>query len=225
MKLLLYCTKAKPYLYFAQESRTLIEIDNSFDGYKTTHKNVDDYLNGKIVAECDFEVEEICSEKLDTGVGYEPLFYTESIDDISKQSCLRQFEIENYLGCKANGEVVGYAIHIKNLHIFNEFKELSDYIHPFISCSNYEENNFKKSFCRNVCTHNKDGERLNVWCDRNENWLQPIKKAPQNMMRVELDDIKYILISIKPEWLVKILNGEKTIEVRKKVLKEMMKNV
>ena len=30
-----------------------------------------------------------------------------------------------------------------------------------------------------------------------------------------------ILLSVKPEWLVKILNGEKTIEVRKKVLKEL----
>jgi hypothetical protein len=35
---------------------------------------------------------------------------------------------------------------------------------------------------------------------------------------------KYILISIKPEWLCKILNKEKTIEVRRKVLKEMLKN-
>ena len=51
-----------------------------------------------------------------------------------------------------------------------------------------------------------------------------LSKAPQNMMYVELDDIKYILISIRPEWLCKILNGEKTIEVRKKVLKEMIKN-
>lgn len=51
-----------------------------------------------------------------------------------------------------------------------------------------------------------------------------LSKAPQNMMYVELDDIKYILISIKPEWLCKILNGEKTIEVRRKVLKEMIKN-
>ena len=33
---------------------------------------------------------------------------------------------------------------------------------------------------------------------------------------------KYILISVRPKWLCKILNGEKTIEVRKKVLKEML---
>lgn len=47
------------------------------------------------------------------------------------------------------------------------------------------------------------------------------------MMKVEskiCDEKDYILISIRPEWLCKILNGEKTIEVRKKVLKEMLGN-
>lgn len=38
--------------------------------------------------------------------------------------------------------------------------------------------------------------------------------------RETLED--YILISIHPEWLCKILNGEETIEIRKKVLKEML---
>ena len=33
---------------------------------------------------------------------------------------------------------------------------------------------------------------------------------------------KYILISIKSQFLRKILNGEKTIEIRKKVLKDML---
>ena len=37
------------------------------------------------------------------------------------------------------------------------------------------------------------------------------------------DITDYILISIRPEWLCKILNGEKTVEIRKKVLKEMLK--
>ena len=48
--------------------------------------------------------------------------------------------------------------------------------------------------------------------------------APQNMMRIESfwSNEKGILISIRPEWLCKILNGEKTIEVRKQVLKEML---
>ena len=50
-----------------------------------------------------------------------------------------------------------------------------------------------------------------------------IEKAPQNMMRVfDANGNKYILISVQSEWLCKILNGDKTIEVRKKVLKEML---
>lgn len=49
-----------------------------------------------------------------------------------------------------------------------------------------------------------------------------VEKAPQNMMKC-FDDKgnEYILISIRPEHLVNILNGKKTIEVRKKILKSM----
>lgn len=51
-----------------------------------------------------------------------------------------------------------------------------------------------------------------------------IEKAPQNMMRVfDANGNKYILISVQSEWLCKILNCDKTIEVRKQVLKEMRK--
>ena len=185
MKLLLYCTKAKPYLYYAQESRTLMEIDNSFEGYKTTNKNVDDTLNGKIVAECDFEVERL---QIVYGKGWE----TKTIkgtENIEKLTCLSRDELYQY--CKGNG----YAIHIKNLHIFDKPRELEDY---------------------------------------EDEWEYPLEKAPQNMRicystlysNIEADmPIKtdsYILTSIKPEWLCKILNGEKTIEVRNKVLKEML---
>ena len=67
-----------------------------------------------------------------------------------------------------------------------------------------------------------------------EEWEYPLERAPQNMRRcystlysnIEADmpirTDSYILISIRPEWLCKILNREKTIEVRKKVLKEML---
>lgn len=49
-----------------------------------------------------------------------------------------------------------------------------------------------------------------------------VKKAPQNMMKC-FDDKgnEYVLISIHPEHLKNILNGKKTIEVRKKILKCM----
>lgn len=192
IKGLLYCPKAKPKLY-KQFSR--YDEEGKMQGvvYHCVKALGGFTLNGTIVAECDFEVEEICSEKLDVGVGYEPLFYTETIDDISKGSCLTQFEIENYLGCKEGGEVVGYALHISNLKIFDKPRELYDcLIHPKIEPRYYG------------CEH--------------------LSKAPKNMMYVELDDIKYILISIQPQWLCKILNGEQTILINKKVLNCMKGN-
>lgn len=202
MKLLLYCTKAKPYLYFAQEARTLMEIDNSFEGYRITNKNVDDSLNGKIVAECDFEV-----EKIEKGYGthhasfdekgcfddyYDYMTKTIDEDVLLKRSCLNIEELETYNP--------NYAIHINNLKIFDEPKKITAY----------------------HCKTNKNDELcLNGGCG-----YKFFYKAPQNMMKVYDHWGKgndYILISVRPEWLCKILNGEKTIEVRKKVLREMIK--
>ncbi len=49
-----------------------------------------------------------------------------------------------------------------------------------------------------------------------------VKKAPQNMMKCFDDNgNEYVLISIRPNYLANILNGKKTIEVRKKILKCM----
>lgn len=206
MKLLLYCTKAKPYLYYAQESRTLMEIDNSFEGYKTTNKNVDDTLNGKIVAECDFEVEEIekgygtYHASFDKK-GYFDDYYdymTKTIDEdiLLKRSCLNIEELETYNP--------NYAIHIKNLHIFDEPKKLRDY------------------YTNRIYTKIEDVYTDEIQIKGSE-WVRPIKTAPQNMCYAYDNEEKKVLISVRPEWLCKILNGEKTIEVRKKVLKEMLR--
>ena len=185
MKLLLYCTKSKPYL---------------IGGYP------DVYLNGKIVAECDFEVEEIKNKITQNGSHLELFTDKLSEDELFDKSCLSRYEMFYYLknGFTKKGMPEGYAIHIKNLHIFDKPKELSDYY-----------------------TFDEKCEDINNW--------KPIKKAPQNMMYAyeyidnfgwtELVNIinlnKNILISIQSKWIGKILNGEKTIEIRKKVLKEM----
>ena len=47
-----------------------------------------------------------------------------------------------------------------------------------------------------------------------------LEQAPQNMCYGYLNGQRVVVISIRPEWVAKILNGEKTIEVRKTVLKE-----
>lgn len=185
MKLLLYCTKAKPYLLHMpkdnEEFKKGIEFSLT-DGKEFAQACIDvnNYkLNGKIVAECDFEVEKL---QIVYGKGWE----TKTIkgtENIEKLTCLNRDKLYQY--CKGNG----YAIHIKNLHIFDKPRE------------------FSKCY----------------YLTLEKGFLRQIKKAPQNMcyaFTTRYD--KDILISIRPEWLCKILNREKTIEVRKKVLKEML---
>lgn len=172
VKALLYCTKKAPYLVkddFPYENEPI---------YFTHYKEPGSWglpLNGKIVAECEVETEEI---SLSAYSDYEDTIYlfdtpTLRNDELTQKSCLFNDELDDYL---INEK--GYALHISNLKTFAKPKEL------------YEYN---------------------------------IIKASQNIMRVyDRFGNKYILISIRPEWLCKILNGEKTIEVRKKVLKEML---
>jgi len=183
MKLLLYCCKAKPYLYKDRGIKYTLSnnklVDNAFTKFNP--------INGKIVAECDFEVEKIypvCYDYYQEDIFYE----TENLDydGLLEKSCLDNQQIDDYL--LGDG---GYAIYIKNLHIFDKPKELDNY--------------FK--YCKRI--------------------YENIEKAPQNMCYVYENpflDERNILISIQPQWLCKILNGEKTIEVRRKVLKGMLKN-
>ena len=190
-KLLLYCVKAKPYLV---KRNIFAGVEPS---YFALEENVEDKLNGKIVAECDFEVEKI---RKGWGCLNGTRYFRNNVNhyypdyELEKQSCLSFDEIDKYLKGTLN-ENCGYAIHIKNLHIFDEPRELSYYYR---------------------------------YCPYSYNPLQPIKVAPQNMMYVynfkDYDEKpEYILISIRPQWLCKILNGEKTIDIRKKILKEMIK--
>lgn len=196
-KMLLYCTKAKPYLVkgLAKPNHTL-DASNPYNfNWKLVKKGFsNDRLNGKIVAECDFKVEKI---RKGWGSLNGTRYFRNSVNhyypdyELEKQSCLSFDEINNYLKGALN-ENCGYAIHIQNLHIFDKPKELSDY---------------------HISYFNKE---LGMMREHH------IEKAPQNMCKVFNEKNNYILISIRPKWLCKILNGEKTIEVRKKVLKEML---
>lgn len=207
-KLLLYCTKAKPYLY--RQDDDCFELLNKLKNEDTSgYKKYYRLNNGKIVAECDFEVEELRLDNDDPLGAY--WYETETLNkyEVLEKSCLTDDELFDYLGEYNKG----YAIHIKNLKIFDNPKKLSQYHKPYgcinISCGEKPKQKYL-------------GCSLVRHCKKTQ-----IKKASQNMMKVEskiCDEKDYILISIRPEWLCKILNGEKTIEVRKKVLKEMLSN-
>ena len=198
IKLLLYCTKTKPYLY--REDDDTFKLEN-----KKLNEDISEYKkyyglnNGKIVAECDYEIEEIQTiERWDYS---DSLYETQTLreDELLNKSCLSYEELDKYL----NGEN-GYAIHIKNLHIYDKPRELSD-VYKY-------DNSYNNMF---------------GWLkEENEKYI-PLDKAPQNMMRVWVYEngewIMYILISVKPEWLCLELNKIKTVEVRKQVLKEMLR--
>lgn len=194
-KVLFYCTMGKPYLYN--------DIDNSNDIYKVhclgiwgNTPNIDKFklsdkpvlnsLNGKVVAECEVETEEIRGYiNRNTGV---VLYVTPTLccSELMEKSCLSLLDLYDYILGK------GYALHIKNLKIFDNPKYIFDYyVYKNGGCGYYTQ----------------------------------VQKAPQNMMKVyDKEGNSYILISIRSPWLCKIFNGEKEIEVRKKVMKEMLSN-
>lgn len=191
MKILLYCTKAKPYLRDYRGKAIFNRFVISPSDRPFTSDDTQPILNGKIVAECDFEVEEIY---LNNNV----IMGTKTLNsyDLVVKSKVEIEQMRSYL--KGNK---GYAIHIKNLHIFDKPKELNFYM-----------------------VYDKSYDNMFVWAFEEVEKYKPLTKAPQNMMRVWEDlESPRILISIRPEWLCKILNGEKTIEIRKKVLREMIK--
>lgn len=186
IKLLLYCTKQRPYLI------------KNYDGKYISLNNLiawDSELNGKIVAECDFEVEAIRGEIKVYSICDCGWISPSKHDWCFDKDLLNKSRLTNDQMCDYLDGNTGYAIHIKNLNIFDDPRVISYYF------------------------------------NENEEYIE---KAPQNMRTcyeykysgfetdIPISSKKYILISIRAEWLCKILNGEKTIEIRKKVLKEMM---
>lgn len=202
LKLLLYTTKGKMKLRKSIKDKDYY-LDN---GSKFNIIPKKDYaLNGKIVGECDFDVEKI---RKGWGCLNGTKYFRNSVEhyypdyELEQQSCLGFNEIDKYLKGTLN-ENCGYAIHIKNLYIFDEPKELSNYFtkRPY--------NDINKIF---TDEYMKVGE-----------WYRPITKAPQNMMYAyDNNGNKYILISVRPNWMCKILNKDKTLELRRVVLKEML---
>ena len=206
MKLLLYCTKAKPYLVDERKIRyhNFVLGDNSV--LKSNEKDL--VLNGKIVGECDYEVEEFDFMSFLLYENDVKKYNTEvrKLNEICKKSCLSATEMVFYLDTKALGTknpngMIGKAIHIKNLHIFDEPRELA---HSTTDNDSY------------YYTEKYDKKFKTIRCGA-------LIQAPKNMMYVyDRDGNKCILISIRPEHLIKKLNGECTIIVKKNVLKEML---
>lgn len=190
MKMLMYANKTLPYLV-KNEHEEFWYIMNQHD--YNVFKDVETY-NGKIVAEFDFEVEEIGlgyggKHAMFDENGYFDDYYnymTETLDEdiLLKRSCLNVEEIEKYLGNKN-----GYAIHIKNLHIFDEPKEL---------------NNFTKDNTDPI--DYAPSKMIHVWY-----YDEILKKWERS-----------IYVPVSSQESCRILNKEQTVLVRRSVLKEML---
>ncbi len=194
MKMLIYCTKAKPYLSVEYQQPSMFEPIGSWNVFTANReKECGIIVNGKVVAECDFEVEQIDE------LGVCPGMYQE---ELLALSCLTQEQLMQYLNGKG-----GYAIRIKNLKTYKVLCPLDFY--------------FTKKFKKVKVPFPPTGQLMNaVQCTH-----KPLKRAPQNMMYCYGKNTgdKYVLVSIRSQWVEKILNGEKTIEVRKQILKDMNK--
>lgn len=197
-KCLLYCTKAT--------NKNDYLIKNYLDEYVLVSKyltNTKLALNGKIVCECEVETEEI-----EDRVSYFDSWFNEghhtknmTNKELEKRSCLSYQDLCKYLGEGEPNEVKGYALHISNIKVFDKPKELEDYA---------------------IIKRIADDWHIGYY-ER----FKSVGTAPQNMQYVydvnsNNPNEKIVLISIRPQWLCKILNGEKTIEVRRKVLKGMV---
>lgn len=96
-KILLYCTKAKPYLY--RQDDDCFELLNKLKNEDTSsYKKYYRLNNGKIVAECDFEVEELRLDNDDPLGAY--WYETETLNkyEVLEKSCLTDDELFDYLG-------------------------------------------------------------------------------------------------------------------------------
>lgn len=175
------CTKDKKKTLGTMEGQWFTDIEHNIVKYTDNHR----VYNGKVVARfwCD-KVDTLTLQFIEGGIYYSK--FKNVIDcELNEQCQLDNWELLDYLGEELGNK--GYAIHISKLEIFDKPKELSEFKRPYVHCSMACDNNFEKSFCRNYCSHNQDGERLAVWCDRDDKVGDTLTKAPQSWQYVEVE--------------------------------------
>lgn len=236
VKCLIYCSKGKPYLYKTNFvkiedikkgiwDKLVYEIDNNERLYLNGEKK--EKLNGKIVASFDCEkVEEFncccVPYSKENNLGYE-LFIDNGVYKVEWKENINLRDEEKRYNNPENYKDDGVVFERKDRYIDTMLKnddlekaklspqQLLDYISLgkegyAIHISNLQVFDEPLSFDKDY-----------IYKDYKTNEL--IEKAPQNMCNVyDRFGNHYILISIKPKWVAKILNGEKTIEVRKSVV-------
>lgn len=193
MKALLYCEKRKPNIVKGVDNKLYIS-----DALKS--EGINKYkLNGLIIAECDFEVEEIIPESWNSNINY---WYSK---ELLKASCLDALDLRCYLQDKN-----GYAIHIKNLHMTGFPKETGRY-------STRTRKVVSDIICDSCTAFGFDCRKCPYGYDyQNVGYIRHMMKVYGMTI-----DSEYIAIPVTPEEMCRIANGEQTIIIRRTVLKEM----
>lgn len=198
MKILFYCSSIKK-----------LNLKEYVKLHRETNELIDEW-NQKIVAECE-------CEKVDY---YEMEYYTNNlvINDISIYNKVESEEwghdcFNRVISNEYSDEEIANCPLLKKSCL--SFDELGEYV-----CPKGGIDNFYALHLSNVKVFDEPYD-INE-CYQYRKWQTRLKNAPQNMCKVYgKNGNHYILISIRPEHLCKILNGEKTIEVRKKILNSL----
>lgn len=232
VKLLLYCTKAKPYLRDYRGKAIFNRFVISPTNRPFTSDDNQPILNGKIVAECDCEkVEEISCRcvpyRNKNNLGYE-LFIDNGVYKVEWKENINLVNEEKKYNNPENYKDDGVVFERSDRYIDSMFKnedlnkmclspqQLLDYLK--LGHKGYALHLSNIKIFDKPLTFEKDCIYKSPYTN------ELLLKAPQNMCRVyDRFGNKYILISIRPKWLCKILNGEKTIEVRRVVTNKLKK--
>lgn len=209
-KLVLCCSKVKPYLYAnisALEEPLNINIKDVFFTTYDTNNYKRTPLNGKVIVECDVEIEKIFFQCQKDKTGWTNYGYkTDSLKNSELYAkSYRSFSLlDDYFCGREHNQKVGYAIHIKNLHIYEKARELDEF-----EKGNLPELDFTDNFV-----------------DDNYYELTRVLKTPSSAIKVrDMKDYQYkFLLSRDSFELSRILNGKQTVIVVKKLPKKMLNN-
>lgn len=231
MKAVLCVKKEKPYLYGMYSG-----FESRYGYHLTNDKKVYDQhnvLNGKIVAECDYEIEDIVYKHIHErdrfGILHNEAWYEYKELNVAHHKC----NLASRSGFKDSSSLFDYlfdyldskdgkAINIKNLHIFDEPREMDEGFSQVNNCcfekevdKDWEGLPIYACVFTNGCRYQSDGHT----CDKH---FYPLKRI-HNMSKVfdDRDCKRKYIISITPQEACDILNHKQDALIRRNVLKEM----
>ena len=188
-----YCSKDDKNILFYQFVNYGDDSEEYYDiaPLKDLIVENEEVFNGKVAFKfrC-YKVEEIKIHFLNKQLTYRIAsrydYTTKSLSNsqLKKLSCLSNDEMNNYFKYVYDKNVVGTAIPISNLEIFDRPKELSEFKRPQ-ECWYDDHNMCKEEKCSYYWTE-RCGEYIETGCSKYDGYAT-VTKAPQNFCYVEVE--------------------------------------